>query len=409
LKKRRNKLGNNEIIVGCDLGSYKIVGIAGVKEEDKIKVLGFGEAESTGIEKGTVTNIEKVSRAIEVALEKALKMAEKEKREIIVSISGENTEGKIEKGFAIIQTPDNEIRKEDVKKVIEQAKTRSYSEEKEIIFVYPNHFIVDDQKGIKEPIGMIGTKLEVEAFILKAKRNILRTIEKCFKKAGFEVSGFISQPISSSFGVLDEEEKSQGVAVIDIGKGTTDIAIWKDCGLYYTSTLKIGGDFLINDLATCLKIPKLKASEILKKYNFVGKKLAEDKEKLIVERTGGRPPVEVDPKEYAQIVEERLTEIFGFCLMEIRKWDDPQNLVAGIVLTGGYAEIEGIEDVAEKVFNLNVIKKGPQNVSGLHEVVKHPAYSASVGLLKIAIMEEEKRKIKKKSIFKKIFDFLEKI
>jgi len=402
-------LGNNEIIVGCDLGSHKIVGIVGVKEEDKIKVLGIGDEESIGIEKGTVTNIEKVSKAIENALKKALNMVGKEKREIIVCISGENTEGKIEKGFAIIQTPDNEIRKEDVKKVIEQAKTRSYSEEKEIIFVYPNHFIVDDQKGIKEPIGMIGTKLEVEAFILKAKRNTLRTIEKCFKKAGFEVTGFISQPIASSFGVLDEEEKSQGVATIDIGKGTTDIAIWKDSGLCYTSTLKIGGDFLINDLATCLKIPKFKASEILKKYNFVGKKLAEDKEKLIIERTGGRPPVEVKPEEYAQIVEERLTEIFEFCLKEIHKWGDPQNLVAGIVLTGGYAEIEGIEDVAEEIFNLNVIKKGPQNISGLYEIVKHPAYSASVGLLRIGIMEGEKRKFKKKNILKKLFDFFEKI
>jgi len=405
-------VANNEIIVGCDLGSYKIVGIVGTKESEGnfIRILGIGEAMSTGIEKGTVTNIEKVSKAIKDALEKAFKMVGKEKKEIIVSISGETTEGKIEKGFATISAPDKEIRRDDIKKVIDLAKSKAHSLEKEIIFVYPNHFIVDDQEGIREPIGMIGNKIEVEAFILKAKINTLRTIEKCFKRVGFEVMGFVSQPIASSFGVLDEEEKSQGVAVIDIGKGTTDIAIWKDLGLHYTSTLKLGGDFLANDLATCLKIPKQKAEEVLEKYNFVGKELAKDKEKLIIERTGGRPPIEVKPEEYAEIVEARLKEIFRFCLREILRWGDQKNLVAGIVLTGGYAGIEGIENIAEEIFELNVIKKGPQNISGLSEPVNHPAYSSSVGILRIGeLMEKERYRSRKKNIFKKLWDFLEKI
>ena len=403
-------MANQELIVGCDLGSYKVVGLVGIKEEDKIKVLGWGEAESKGIEKGVIINIEKASEAIEEALKGTFRMAGREKKEVMVSISGEHAEGKIEKGFVVIQTPDNEIRRDDVKKVIEQAKTRSYSEEKEVIFVYPNHFIVDDQKGIKEPVGMIGLKLEVEAFVLKAKKNILKTIEKCFKRIGFEVEAYVTQPIASSFAVLDEEEKSQGCVLIDIGKGTTDLAIWKDGGIQYTSTLKVGGDFLVNDLATCLKIPKIKAEEILKKYSFAHPRFAEGKEVLLVERTGGRQPVKVNPEEYAQITEARLVEIFRFCELEILKWGGKESLVAGVVLTGGYANLEGIEEIAEEVFKLSVIKKGAQNMIGVSDELKHPSYSAAIGILKIGIMEREKiKKMKKKSFFKKIIDFLEKI
>ncbi len=403
-------MSNQQLIVGCDLGSYKVVGLVGIKEEDKIKVLGWGEAESKGIERGVIVNIEKASEAIEEAFQGAFRMAGKEKKEVMVSISGEHAEGKIEKGFVVIQTPDNEIRRDDVKKVIEQAKTRSYSEEKEVIFVYPNHFIVDDQKGIKEPAGMIGLKLEVEAFVLRAKKNILKTIEKCFKRAGFEIEGYVTQPIASSFAVLDEEEKSQGCVLIDIGKGTADLAIWKDGGIQYTSTLKVGGDFLVNDLATCLKIPKMKAEEILKKYGFVHPKFAEGKEVLLVERTSGRPPVKVTPEEYAQITEARLIEIFRFCESEMLKWGGKDSLVAGVVLTGGYANLEGIEEIAEEVFNLSVIKKGAQSMIGVSDELKHPSYSAAIGILKIGIMEREKiKKMKRKSFFKKIIDFLEKI
>ncbi|MEO0262622.1 MAG: cell division protein FtsA [candidate division WOR-3 bacterium] len=403
-------MANQELVVGCDLGSYKVVGLVGVKEEDKIKVLGWGEAESRGIEKGVIINIEKASESIEEALKMAFRMAGKDKKEIMVSISGEHAEGKIEKGFVVIQTSDNEIRREDVKKVIEQAKTRSYSEEKEVIFVYPNHFIVDDQKGIKEPVGMIGVKLEVEAFVLKAKKNILKTIEKCFKRVGFEIEGYITQPLASSFAVLDEEEKSQGCVLIDIGKGTTDLAIWKDGGIQYTSTLKIGGDFLAGDLATCLKIPKIKAEELLKKYSFAHPKFAEGKETVLIERTGGRPPIKVTPEEYAQITEARLIEIFRFCELEILKWGGKENLIAGIVLTGGYANLEGIEEIAEEVFKLSVIKKGAKDVIGLSNEITHPSYSAAIGVLKIGIMEREKiKKMKKKSFFRKLIDFLEKI
>lgn len=403
-------MANQELAVGCDLGSYKVVGLVGIKEEDKIKVLGWGETESKGIVKGVIVNLEKASEAIEEALKGAFRMAGKEKKEIVVSISGEHAEGKIEKGFVVIQTPDNEIRREDVKKVIEQAKTRSYSEEKQVIFVHPNHFIVDDQKGIKEPIGMIGVKLEVEAFVLKAKKNILKTIEKCFKRIGFEIEGYTIQSIASSFAVLDEEEKSQGCVLIDIGKGTTDLAIWKDGGIQYISTLKVGGDLLVNDLAICLKIPNTKAEELLKKYSFAHPRFAQGKETLLIERTGGRPPIKVTPEEYAQITEARLIEIFKFCEIEILKWGRKEDLIAGIVLTGGYAGLEGIEEIAEEVFKLSVIKKGAQNVIGLSDEIKHPSYSAAIGALKIGIIEREKiRKSKKKSFFKKLIDFLEKI
>lgn len=402
---------NHEIIVGCDLGSHKVVGIVGIKEENTIKIMGLGEAHSRGIEKGLIINIEKASDAIEEALKKALSMVEKEKKEIIVSVSGEHVEGKIEKGFVVIQTPDNEIRKEDVKKVIEQAKSRSYSEEKDIIFVYPNYFIVDDQRGIKEPVGMIGLKLEVESFILRAKKTILRTIEKCFRRAGFEIEGYISQPVASSFGVLDEEEKIQGALVIDIGKGTTDIAIWKDGGIMHASSLKIGGDFLINDLAVGLKISRSKAENLIKNYNFASTRFAEGKSRMLVERSGGRPPVEVEPEKYGEIVEARLVEIFKFCQLESLKWGQLENLTAGVVLTGGYANLDGIDEIAEEVFNLPVIKKGAIEVGGLAEAVRHPAYSAAVGLLKIGAMERERidRRKKKKNWFRKLIDFIEKI
>ncbi len=403
-------MANQELIAGCDLGSYKVVGLVGIKEEDKIKVLGWGESESKGIEKGVIVNIEKASEAIEEALKGAFRMAGKEKKEVMVSISGEHAEGKIEKGFVVIQSPDNEIRRDDVKKVIEQAKTRSFSEEKEVIFVYPNHFIVDDQKGIKEPVGMIGIKLEVEAFVLRAKKNILRTIEKCFKRANLQIEGYITQPIASSFAVLDEEEKTQGCVLIDIGKGTTDLAIWKDDGIQYTNTLKMGGDLLVNDLATCLRIPKVKAEELLKKYGFVHPKYAQGKETLLIERTSGRAPIKVTPEEYAQITEARLIEIFKFCEGEILKWGRKEDLIAGVVLTGGYANLEGIEEIAEEVFKLSVIKKGAQDVIGLSDEIKHPSYSAAIGTLKIGIREREKiEKMKKKSFLKKLFDFLEKI
>lgn len=402
---------NQEIIVGCDLGSHKVIGIVGAKEENEIRIIGLGEVESRGIERGLIVNIEKASEAIKEALTRALSMAEKEKRKVMVSISGEHVEGHVEKGFVIIQTPDNEIRKEDVKKVIEQAQSKLLSGEREIIFVYPNQFIVDDQAGIKEPVGMIGLKLEVEAFILMAKKTVLKTIEKCFKRAGFEIEGYISQPIASSFAVLDEEEKNQGVMSIDIGKGTTDIAIWKDGGIMYASSIKIGGDFLINDLAVGLRIPRSKAEELIKNYNFASARLAEGREKKLIERTGGRPPVEVDPEKYGEIMETRLVEIFKFCQMEGLRWGQLEKLTAGIVLTGGYAALEGIEELAEEVFNLPVIKKGPIETGGITDIVRHPAYSASVGILKIGLLEREKMKEKKKrkNWFKRIIDFLEKI
>lgn len=401
---------NQEIIVGCDLGSHKVVGIVGVKENGVIKVIGLGEEQSRGIERGLIVNIEKASEAIRESLTKALYMADKEKKEVMVSISGEYIESHVEKGFVIVQTPDNEIRKEDVRKAIEQAQSKLLSGEREIIFVYPNQFIVDDQEGIKEPVGMIGFKLEVEVFILMARKTILKTIEKCFKRAGFEIEGYISQPIASSFAVLDEEEKNQGVLTIDIGKGTTDIAIWKDGGIMYASSLKIGGDFLINDLSVGLRIPRSKAEELIKNYNFASARLAEGREKILVERTGGRPPVEVEPEKYGEIIEMRLVEIFKFCQLEGLRWGQLEKLTAGVVLTGGYASLEGIEEIAEEVFNLPVIKKGPIDMGGIADIVRHPAYSASVGLLKIGAMEREKIEKKKgKSWFKKIIDFLEKI
>ncbi len=399
----------NEIIAGLDLGTTKIACIiANITEKDKVEIIGVGIAQSTVLRKGMVVNLEKTTESVRAAVNEAEKMAGIKLTQSYTGIAGDHIRSQTSRGVIAISRPTNEITKGDIERVIEQAKAVSIPMDREIIHAIPQSFIVDEQPGIKDPAGMAGVRLEADVHIVTGAVTSAQNIYKSVEKAGVHVRDLVLQPIASSYAVLDGEEKELGVALVDIGGGSTDIALFYDGTIRDTFVIGLGGVNVTNDIAVGLRTPRIHAEEIKKKHGVARETLVSDTETIDVPGIGGRPDRKVKRKLLASIIQPRLEEIFTLAYRELRKSDYIDLISAGIVLTGGTAKMKGIEELAEGVFGLPTRLGIPNGVGGVADMVRDPIHATGVGLVLYGYEHKGRKGIgrpeKDGSVFTRIID-----
>ncbi|MCI0526512.1 MAG: cell division protein FtsA [Nitrospira sp.] len=379
----------DNIVVGLDIGTTKICAVVSEMGEGTgtVDIIGIGTSPSRGLKKGIVINIESTVESIKRAVEEAELMSGVEINSVYTGIAGSHIRGFNSRG--VIAVKDHEVRKADIRRVIEAAKAVAIPMDREVLHVLPQAFVVDDQEGIKDPLGMSGVRLEAEVHIITGAVTSAQNIVKCVNRAGLEVLDMILQPLASGEAVLTSEEKELGVAVVDIGGGTTDLAIFVEGSIWHSAVLAIGGNHLTNDIAIGLRTPAQEAERIKIRYGCAKSSMVRDEETVEVPSVGGRPPRKLSRTLLAEIIEPRAEEIFSLVAREIRRAGYEEKIAAGVVLTGGTAMLEGLVDVAEHILDLPVRKGIPMSVGGLVDVVSSPMYATGVGLILYALRDTE--------------------
>lgn len=369
----------DNLLVGLDIGTTKICAIVGNATEDGIEIVGIGTSPSRGLRKGVVINIESTVAAIRKAVEEAELMAGCEIKSVYAGIAGGHIRGFNSQG--IIAIKNREVSSDDVKRVIDAAKAVAIPMDREVIHILPQEFIIDDQDGIREPLGMSGVRLEAKVHIVTGAVASAQNIIKACNRAGLDVADIVLEQLASSESVLSSDEKELGVALVDVGGGTTDIAIFVDGAIKHTSVLSLGGNNMTNDIAVGLRTPMAEAERIKQKYGCCMASLVGKEETIEVPSVGGRKPRVLSRQLLAEILEPRVEEIFTLVNREIVKSGYEDLIASGVVITGGSTILEGMPDLAEQVFNLPVRRGLPQNIGGLVDVVNTPAYATGVGLV----------------------------
>lgn len=367
------------LIVGLDIGTTKICAIVGNVTEEGIDIVGIGTSPSRGLRKGVVINIESTVASIRKAVEEAELMAGCEIKSVYAGIAGGHIKGFNSQG--IIAIKNREVSTEDVKRVIDAAKAIAIPMDREVIHILPQEFIIDDQDGIREPLGMSGVRLEAKVHIVTGAVASAQNIIKSCNRAGLDVADIVLEQLASSEAVLSAEEKELGVALVDIGGGTTDIAIFIDGAIKHTSVLSLGGNQMTNDIAVGLRTPMAEAEKIKQKYGCCLSSLVGKDETIEVPSVGGRKPRVLSRQLLAEILEPRVQEIFDLVNRELIKSGYEDVIASGVVITGGSTILEGMPELAEQVFNLPVRRGVPTNIGGLIDVVNSPVYATGVGLV----------------------------
>ncbi len=379
-----------EILVGLDVGTTKICAIvAEVIDNKRIDIIGIGSHPSTGLKKGMVINIESTVKAIKRAIEEAELMAGIDIGSVYTGIAGGHIKGLNSNG--VVAVKEQEVTRLDIERVLDAARTLAIPDNQQILHVLPQEFIIDHQDGIKEPFGMSGVRLEVLVHIITGAVTSAQNIEKCIQHAGLDMAEMILQPIASSEAILTPEEKELGVAVVDIGGGTTDIATFVDGGIRHTAIIPIGGSHFTNDIAIGLRTPRAEAEKIKIKYGCASVDLLGENEIIEVPSVGGRPPRQLSRQLLAEIIEPRAEEIFSLVAQEIEKLGDEDRIASGIVITGGTSSFNGIVEVAERILGLPVRVGVPIEIGGLVDVVNKPEYATGVGLTLYAFRNKKEK------------------
>ena len=383
-----------DILVGLDVGTTKICTIvAEVVDGKRIDIIGIGTHPSEGLKKGMVVNIESTVNSIKRSIEEAELMAGVDIGSVYTGIAGGHIQGLNSRG--VIAVKDQEVSRSDIERVLEAAKTQAIPQDREILHVLPQEYIVDSQDGIKVPLGMSGVRLEVLVHIITGAVTAAQNIEKSIRQAGLEMAEMILQPLASSEAILTPEEKELGVAVVDIGGGTTDIATFVDGGIRHTAVLPIGGTHFTNDIAIGLRTPRAEAEKIKIRFGCASTDLVKEKEKIQVPSVGGRPPRQLSRQILAEIIEPRAEEIFSLVAQEIEKMGDEDRIASGVVITGGSSSLSGIIEAGERVLGLPVRIGTPAGIGGLVDVVNAPSFSTGVGLTLYAFRNREKKEAQK--------------
>ncbi len=369
----------DNIVVGLDVGTTKICAIVGEVTDNGIDIIGIGSAPSTGLRKGVVINIASTVAAIKRAVEEAELMAGCEITSVYTGISGGHIRGFNSHG--IVAVKDNEITPTDVARVIDAAKAVAIPMDREVIHVLPQQFVIDDQDGIKEPLGMHGVRLEAKVHIVTAAATSAQNIIKCANRTGLDVTAIVLQQLASAEAVLTEDEKDLGVCLVDIGGGTADIALFAEGAIVHTSVLPIGGNHLTTDIALGIRTPQDEAERIKQKYGCALVEQVDPSEMIEVPSVGGRKPRALSRQILCEIIEARVEEIFQLVRDEIRNTAYEDLMASGVVLTGGTSQLPGIAEIAEDVLGLPIRVGQPQQIGGLVDVVRSPAYSTGVGLV----------------------------
>lgn len=367
------------IIVGLDIGTTKVCAIVGEKTKEGVEIIGIGQAPSKGLRKGVVVNIETTVDAIKQAVSEAELMAGCQISRVYCGIAGSHI--KAFNSHGVVAIKNKEINQADIDRVIEATQTVLIPADREVIHVIPQEYLVDDQEGIQEPLGMIGNRLEVKVHIVTAAITSAQNVIKCANKAGLDVADIALQQIASSQAVLNHDEREIGVALVDIGGGTTDIAIYHNGAIKFTTVLALGGNQITNDISVGLRTSTAEAEGLKKKHGSAMAALVSKEDNIEVQSVEGGKTRTVSKYMLAEIIEARVDEMLDLVKRELMKSGYENLISSGVVLTGGTSSLEGITELGEQVFNLPVRRGLPANITGLIDVVKSPMYSTAVGLV----------------------------
>ncbi len=370
----------NNLIVGLDIGTSKVVAIVGeITVEGNIDIIGIGTQASRGLKKGVVVNIESTVQSIQRAVEEAELMAGCQIRSVYAGIAGSHIRSINSHGIVAIK--DKEVTEADVARVIDAAKAVAIPADQRILHVLPQEFVIDNSEGIRDPISMSGVRLEAKVHLVTGAMSAAQNIIKCVRRCGLEVDDIILEQLASSAAVLTEDEKELGVCLVDIGGGTTDIAVFSDGAIRHTAVIPIAGDQVTNDIAVALRTPTQYADELKIRYACALRQLAAEDETIEVPSVGDREPRRLARQTLAEVVEPRYEELLSLVQAELRRSGLEEICAAGVVLTGGSSKMEGAIELAEEIFHMPVRLGYPQHISGLVDVVRNPIHSTGVGLL----------------------------
>lgn len=387
-----SKRSERELIVGLDIGTSKVVAIVAAPnldagpQDDALDIIGIGSHPARGMKKGVVVNIESTVQSIQRAVEEAELMAGCQIHSVYAGIAGSHIRSLNSHGTVAIR--DKEVTAGDVDRVLDAAKAVHFPGDQQLLHVLPQEYIIDNQEGIREPIGMSGVRLEAKVHLITGAVSAAQNITKCIERCGLSVDGIILEQMASSYSVLEQDEKELGVCLVDIGGGTTDIAVFIDGAIRHTAVIPIAGDQVTNDIAVALRTPTQYADEIKMKYACALTQLAREDETIEVPSVGDRPPRQLARQTLAEVVEPRYEELMMLIQAELRRSGFEELLAAGIVLTGGSSKMEGVVELAEEVFHLPVRLGLPLHVGGLVDVVRNPIHATGVGLLLFGNKEE---------------------
>ncbi len=367
-----------ELIVGLDIGTTKICVIVAEQTENGIDIVGIGTHPSRGLRKGVVVDIDATVDSIKHAVEEAELMADYEITSVYAGIAGSHIQGFNSHG--VVAVKDREVREGDVKRVIDAAKAVAIPMDREVIHVIPQEFIIDDQDGILEPLGMSGVRMEAKIHIVTAAVSSAQNVVKCANKAGLNVMDIVLEPLASAEASLQDDERDLGVCLIDIGGGTTDVAVFADGSIKHTSVLGLGGYHISNDIAVGLRTPFEEAERIKKKFGVAASRFLPSDDVISVPSVGGRRPRQVSRKILCEIIEPRVDEILSLARRSLVTAGLESRIPSGVVLTGGCSALEGLLDLAEEIFEAPVRPGLPTDVGGLQDVVRSPMYATGVGL-----------------------------
>lgn len=371
---------DKNLIVGLDIGTSKIVTIvAELLPEGTLKVIGLGQHPSRGLKKGVVINIDSTMQAIQRSLEEAELMADCKIKTVFTGIAGNHIKSLNSHGMVKIK--DAEVSQMDVDRVVETARAVALPADQQILHILTQEFIIDGQDDVREPLGMSGMKLEVKVHIVTGAVAAAQNIVKCIKRCGLEVSDLILQPLASSIAVLTEDEKELGVCLVDIGGGTTDIAVFKNGAIRHTAVIAIAGDQMTNDIAVAFRTPTQSAEDIKIKHGCALRQLADPRDVVEVPGVDGREARQLSIQTLAEVIEPRVVELYELVLQELRRSGMEEMIASGIVITGGSAMMRGMMELGEEIFHMPVRLGMPRYVGGLSEVISNPRYATGVGLI----------------------------
>ena len=397
----------NDYVVALDIGTSKVVCLIGqLTDSHAVEIVALGSYPSSGLKKGVVVNIDATTDAIQKSMDQAKNSFDGKLKNVYVGIAGNHIKSLNSHG--IVGIKDKEVTPFDIDRVIEAAQAVAIPSDQKVLHVLPQEFVIDDQDSIREPLGMSGVRLESHVHLVTCANNAIQNIEKCVKRCGITLDGFVLEQLASSYSVLSEDEKELGVCIVDIGGGTTDIAIFNSGSISFTGVIPIAGDQVTSDIAVALRTPTPQAEELKQKYGCAVAEFTTESETIEVAGVGGRAPRELSRKALAEIVEPRYVELFELVKAEIQRNGFDGKIPAGIVLTGGTSKMEGVVELAESIFQTSVRIGVPENFKGMESVLKNPIYATSLGLLgygfdqlKQGIALEQSR-----SLFDKAFGWL---
>ena len=371
---------SKNLIVGLDIGTSKIVAIvAEMSPEKRLNIIGLGAQPSRGLKKGVVVNIEATMASIQRVLEEAELMADCTITEVYTGIGGGHIRSLNSSGMVAIK--EKEVTQADIDRVVETAKAIAIPNDQEILHILPQEFIIDGQEDVREPLGMSGVRLEVKVHIVTGAVSAVENITKCVRRCGLEVKDVMLQPLAAALAVLNDDEKELGVCLMDVGGGTTDLAVFTGGAIRHTAVIPIAGDQVTNDIAMTLRTPTKDAEELKLRHGCALRQLADPNDVIEVPGVGDRGPRKLSRQTLAEVIEPRIEELYTLAQAELRRSGFEEQIPAGIVLTGGSSKMEGAVDLAEEVFHAPVRLGAPQGISGLVDVVRNPIHSTGVGLL----------------------------